>query len=139
MMKLKLHSFAYAPMLAYSLVLAGCAVGPDFKQPEAPSVQGYSKEPMPAQTTSSNTADGGEQQFVSNMDIPAQWWTLFQSTPLNSVIEQALKASPDLQSAQAALRAAEEQVSVQQGAFFPTVNASLTPTRQKIATTPGQE
>ncbi|WP_231879265.1 efflux transporter outer membrane subunit [Collimonas arenae] len=134
-----MQSLAYAPLLAYSLVLAGCAVGPDFKQPDAPSVQGYSKEPMPSKTASANTTGGDEQQFVSNMDIPAQWWTLFQSTPLNSLIEQALKANPDLQSAQAALRAAEEQVSVQQGAFFPAVNASLTPTRQKTATTPGQE
>ena len=138
-MKLKLQSLAYAPMLAYSLVLAGCAVGPDFKRPDAPAVQGYSKQPMPSKTASANTQGGDEQQFVSNMDIPAQWWTLFQSTPLNAVIEQALKANPDLQSAQAALRAAEEQVSVQQGAFFPTVNASLTPTRQKVATTPGQD
>lgn len=139
MKKIKLHSLAYTPALVFSLALSACAVGPDFKQPEAPSVQGYTKEPLLSKTVSAATSGGEEQQFVDGMDIPAQWWTLFQSPPLNAVIEHALKASPDLQSAQAALRAAEEQVAAQQGAFFPSVNAGLTSTRQKTAATPGQD
>jgi len=28
------------------------------------------------------------------MDIPAQWWTLFQSAKLNGLVEQAIKANP---------------------------------------------
>ncbi|MFC5473892.1 efflux transporter outer membrane subunit [Paraherbaspirillum soli] len=133
MSKIKLR-----PLCVLAFVLSGCAVGPDFKQPDAPAVQGYTKEPLVTKTAAADTGGGNEQQFVERMDIPAQWWTLFESAPLNAVIEQALKASPDLQSAQAALRAAEEQVSVQQGAFFPSVNASLTPTRQKPAAAAGQ-
>jgi len=124
--------------LAVLLALTGCATGPDFKQPDAPQVQGYTKEPLPAKTASAATLGGDAQQFVEGMDIPAQWWTLFNSTALNAVIEEALKASPDLQSAQAALRAAQEQVSAQQGAFFPSVNASLAPTRQKQPVSAGQ-
>lgn len=127
-----------ASALAVLLALSGCAAGPDFKQPDAPQVQGYTKEPLQAKTTSAATLGGAAQQFVDGMDIPAQWWTLFNSPALNGVIEEALKASPDLQSAQAALRAAQEQVSVQQGAFFPSVNASLTPTRQKQPESAGQ-
>ena len=141
MKKITLQSFAdlaCAPVLACSLALSGCTVGPDFKQPDAPAVQGYSKEPLLSKTTSAETNGGEAQQFVSGMDIPAQWWTLFQSAPLNAVIEQALKASPDLQSAKAALHAAQEQVAVQRGAYFPSVDASLAPTRQKVATTPIQ-
>ncbi|WP_254784017.1 efflux transporter outer membrane subunit [Collimonas sp. OK307] len=127
-----------ASALAVLLVLSGCAAGPDFKQPDAPPVLGYTKEPLQAKTSSAATVGGATQQFVDGMDIPAQWWTLFSSPALNAVIEEALKASPDLQSAQAALRAAQEQVSVQQGAFFPSVNASLTPTRQKQPASAGQ-
>lgn len=138
MKKLTLQSLACPPLLAVALTLAGCVVGPDFKQPAAPSVQGYTKAPLQATTDSAETIGGAGQQFVAGMDIPAQWWTLFQSAPLNTVIAQALKASPDLQSAQAALRAAEEQVAAQRGSLFPTVDASLLPTRQKVATTPIQ-
>ena len=49
------------------------------------------------------------------------------------LIEQALKANPDLEAAQAALRGAWENVYAQRGAFFPSVDANFNPTRQKIA------
>ncbi|MEO6921085.1 MAG: efflux transporter outer membrane subunit [Collimonas sp.] len=124
--------------LALILALSGCAAGPDFRQPEAPAVKGYTKEPFESRTPSTATIGGDAQQFVDGMDIPAQWWTLFNSPALNAVIEQALKANPDLQSAQAALRAAQEQVTVQQGAFFPSANGSLVPTRQKQPVSAGQ-
>ena len=125
-------------VMAIALALAGCAAGPDFKQPAASEVKGYAKEPLPATTSSAATTGGAAQQFVDGMDIPAQWWTLFNSPALNAVIEQALKANPDLQSARAALRAAQEQASAQQGAFLPSVNASLAPTRQKQPLSAGQ-
>ena len=41
------------------------------------------------------------------MDIPGQWWTLFQSPKLDHVVEQALKGNPDVGAAQAALRQAK--------------------------------
>ncbi|AIY42412.1 RND efflux system [Collimonas arenae] len=127
-----------ASALALVLALSGCAAGPDFKQPEAPAVKGYTKEPFEAKTASAATVGGDAQQFVEGMDIPAEWWTLFKSPALNTVIEQALKANPDLKSAQAALRAAQEQVTAQQGAYYPSVNASLAPTRLKQPLSAGQ-
>jgi NodT family efflux transporter outer membrane factor (OMF) lipoprotein len=73
------------------------------------------------------------QRFLQDMDIPGQWWTLFHSKPLNDLIEQALKANPDLEAAQAALRVAWENVYAQQGAFFPSIEANFNPTRQQIS------
>jgi NodT family efflux transporter outer membrane factor (OMF) lipoprotein len=52
---------------------------------------------------------------------------------LNSLIEQALKNNPSLQQAEAALRVAQETVYAQQGAYYPSVSANFTPTRQKEA------
>ena len=91
------------------------------------------QQPLPAQTASVEVKGGEAQRFVQDMDIPGQWWTLFHSKPLNDLIEQALKANPDLEAAQAALRGAWENVYAQQGAFFPSVDASFNPTRQKIS------
>ncbi|PUA20003.1 efflux transporter outer membrane subunit [Glaciimonas sp. PCH181] len=136
MKKTLLRSVAAPSILL--VALSGCAVGPDFKQPDAPTVQGYTKTPLPDKTVSADTTGGTAQEFVAGMDIPAQWWTLFQSPQLNAVITQALKASPDLASARAALRAADEQVAAQRGSYFPSVDASLAPTRQKLAGTPAQ-
>ncbi len=115
------------------LIVAGCSVGPDFVRPVAPEATGYTPEPLPAQTTASDIAGGEAQRFVQDQDIPGQWWTLFHSEPLNGLIEQALKANPNLQAAQAALREAQENVYATEGAFFPTVSGGVSHTREKIS------
>jgi NodT family efflux transporter outer membrane factor (OMF) lipoprotein len=108
-------------------------VGPDFHRPAAPGVDRYTASGLPARTTSADVKGGEAQAFVQDRDIPGQWWTLFHSKALNDLIGQALKANPDLEAAQAALRGAWENVYAQQGAFFPSVEANFNPTRQKIA------
>jgi NodT family efflux transporter outer membrane factor (OMF) lipoprotein len=113
-------------MLVLPALLAGCAAGPDFHRPAAPEVKGYQSEPLPA-------PDADAQRLVAAMDIPAQWWTLFHSQPLNALVDAALAANPDVAAAQAALHAARENAYAQQGAFFPGVEASINPTRQKTA------
>jgi NodT family efflux transporter outer membrane factor (OMF) lipoprotein len=114
--------------------LIGCAVGPDFEQPAAPEVAGYTPEPLPQQTASAGVSGGEAQRFVNDLDIPGQWWTLFHSAALNTLIEQALKNNPTLPAAEAALRQAWENVYAAQGAFFPTAVASYSPSRNKTAT-----
>ncbi len=123
----------YRPIIILCILLAGCAVGPDFQRPTAPKVDRYTPQPLPAQTASVDVKGGEAQHFVQDMDIPGQWWMLFHSKPLNDLIDQALKANPDLQAAQAALRGAWENVYAQQGAFFPSIDANFNPTRQKTA------
>jgi NodT family efflux transporter outer membrane factor (OMF) lipoprotein len=76
---------------------------------------------------------GSPQRFVDGMDIPAQWWTLFQSAPLNALIERALQNSPTLEAAQAALRHANETAAAQQGSYFPSVSGAIESQRQKAS------
>ena len=54
---------------------AGCAVGPDFKRPDAPQAQSYTAAPLPAQTAAAKGEAGKVQTFHNGADIPAQWWT----------------------------------------------------------------
>jgi len=114
-------------------MLASCAVGPDFKKPAAPTNAGYT--PMgtaPASTTASAPGAGGEaQRFVDGLDIPGQWWTLFQSPDLNALIERALKQNPTLESAQAALRQADENVAAQRGALLPSISGTYQAQRDR--------
>src|SRR5262249_51418994 len=117
-----------------SLLIASCAVGPDFHRPSPPPVDGYTPEPLAAESVAAPVPGGAAQRFVHDMDIPAQWWTLYRSPALNSLVEQALRANPTLQSAQAALRVAEENYLASRGAFFPSVDASFSTTRQRPAT-----
>src|SRR6202040_978182 len=114
--------------------LTGCAVGPDFEQPAAPDVTGYTPQPLAEKTNSADVKGGEAQRFVKGLDIPGQWWTLFHSEPLNALVEQALKNNPTLPAAEAALRLAWENVYAAEGAFFPTAVAGYSPSRNKTAT-----
>jgi NodT family efflux transporter outer membrane factor (OMF) lipoprotein len=114
--------------------LAGCAVGPNFKAPEAPRTAGFAPAgQMPATTTAAPLPGGQAQRFVDGMDIPGQWWTLFQSAQLNALIERGLKNSPTLQAAQAALRQANEIAAAQRGSYYPSVSGTLESQRQKAS------
>ena len=121
-----------ASATAALLLLAGCVVGPDFARPAAPQTSGYTPDPLTA--TAGAPVRGGEpQRFVQERDIPGQWWMLFHSASLNALIEEALKANPSLQAAEAALRQAQENVRAANGVFFPTVTGNLSSTREKIS------
>ena len=114
-------------------VLAGCAVGPDFRRPDPPAVASYTPEALPTETAEAKVAGGASQRFAPGEEIPAQWWTLFHSEALDQLIRQALADSPTLAAAQATLREAEENRRAQLGALFPSVDASASATRQKIS------
>lgn len=113
-------------------MLSGCMVGPDYVRPELPQSQGYSSTALPAQTVASESATGAAQRFAIASDIRSDWWTLFKSPALNTLIEQAFAASPTIEAAKRALKVAQENVYAQQGFFFPTVAANYTPSRTKL-------
>ncbi len=120
-----------APVLtATVLMLAGCAVGPNFHRPAAPNTTGYTPQALPPQVPVSLSEGLPQQRFLEGLDIPAQWWELFHSERLNALIAQSIKVSPDLKAAQAALRAAVENVRAQQGLYFPNIQASFAASRQ---------
>ena len=122
-----------APALAAILFLTSCAVGPDFRDPAAPDVERYTKEPLEAHTSSTDAATGQSQHFVQGRDIPHDWWTLLRSPRLNDLIARSFKNNPSLQSAIATLRATKESVYAQEGKYFPFVQYNFNPTRQQTA------
>jgi NodT family efflux transporter outer membrane factor (OMF) lipoprotein len=115
------------------LLLAACAAGPDFKRPVAPASGTYTPRPLLSQTASADTLQGHAQSFAGPKQIPRDWWSLFQSAQLNALIDRAFKANPDIEAAQAALRAAQQNVIAQQGFFYPTVGVNYSPSRNKLA------
>jgi len=56
-------------------------------------------------------AGGAAQTFVSDRDIPADWYGLFQSEQLDDLVRRALHDSPTVEAAKAALRSAENTTS----------------------------
>ena len=117
-----------------AMLLSGCAVGPNFKRPAPPTVQSYLPGPLTPQTESVQTTGGDSQRFLEGKSVPAQWWTLFESPALNELIKHAFEHNPTIQSAQAALRQANENYYAGLGAFAPTVQANYAFERQRNAT-----
>lgn len=114
-------------------LLAGCAVGPDFKRPAVPDVPGYTAAPLPAQTASASTTLGDAQHFSAGASVSTQWWHGLGSSKLDALIERAFQASPTLASAKATLRQAQELYSAQAGSIlYPQVDAGLGAQRQRI-------
>ncbi|MDA8126583.1 MAG: efflux transporter outer membrane subunit [Deltaproteobacteria bacterium] len=97
-------------------ILAGCAVGPDFRRPEPPQVSGYTAQAMPGQTAAAPGSLGEAQRFVPGGPVPADWWKEWGSAKLNALVQQALEASPTLEAAKATLLQARETYEAQSGA-----------------------
>jgi NodT family efflux transporter outer membrane factor (OMF) lipoprotein len=96
-------------------------------------VSRYTKEPLASRTSSADIRDGRAQRFINGRDIPGEWWNLFRSPALDSLVHQSLNANPNLQSAIAAVRVAQETTYAQQGKYFPFAQANFNPTRQQTA------
>src|SRR6202789_80411 len=124
------RALPFAASLA-ALLVAGCAVGPDFKKPAPPDVASYTPAPLTTTAATPGVAGGEAQTFDMGSDISADWWTLFHSAPLNALIDQSLANNHDLKAAQAALTGARENVLAQRGAYYPSAEADFSATRQR--------
>ncbi len=72
---------------------------------------------------SAPSAQGTAQKINPARDIPFEWWILFHSSQLDALIKRAFKTHPDVESASAALRKAQEYAAAQHGFFYPAVEA----------------
>ncbi|QUD85978.1 efflux transporter outer membrane subunit [Phenylobacterium montanum] len=116
-----------------TLPIAACVVGPDYHAPVTPKVEGYQSAPLPPATATADTEGGAAIRLTQGADPEARWWTVYGSADIDALVDQALKANPDLKSAQAALKAAEEAYFAQRAAIWPTVSAGYNLQRQKTA------
>lgn len=112
--------------------LCAC-VGPNFHRPAPPQTERYTAEPLEPQTAAAAGPGGEAQKFLADADVPKNWWTLFGSVELDTLVGEALRANPDVKSAQAALRQALENTAAQRGSFFPTVQGAFDATRNRDA------
>src|SRR5665213_432278 len=87
--------------------LCGCTVGPNFHTPAAPDTDRYVAG-APIATLGTADSRAQQQTVVADQDIPAQWWDLFHSAPLDALVRTSLHDSPTIVAAEAALRAAQQ-------------------------------
>lgn len=100
-------------------VLTGCALGPDYHGPQDAST--------PAQFLRAS-----KDPSVRTSAPLAQWWKSLNDAELNSLVERALAANPDLDAARARLRSARAGTSLEQANRMPTVSASAMAAKFRI-------
>lgn len=115
-----------------AILMAGCAVGPDFQRPAAPDATSYDDQAT-LKTAGADDPHGAAQNVTPGDPLPLEWWKLFQSEALNRLITDALAHNPDLEAAEASLRAANEDLAAGEGDLYPTLGGSFGGTRQKTS------
>ncbi|RKZ86676.1 MAG: hypothetical protein DRQ39_05430 [Gammaproteobacteria bacterium] len=105
--------------LALFLLLAGCAaVGPDYKEPEIA------------------TPDAWENTIIKEVDSGAsleQWWTIFNDPKLDSLLERAKQANPDLRLAVERIDEARAFSRIAGSNRYPDLNAQASFDRTKVS------
>jgi NodT family efflux transporter outer membrane factor (OMF) lipoprotein len=108
---------------ATAAALYGCTVGPNFKAPESPTAKAYTPEAPPEPTN---------QHFAMGEKITGDWWTLYQSPPLDEMLRQAIAANRTLVASMATLAAAQETLAQAEAGLYPQVDLSGDALRQHI-------
>ena len=104
--------------LAALLMTAGCEVGPKYQKPTAQA---------PAQWS----VQGPWQAAAPSDSLPkGTWWSLFNTTELNSLEQQAVTANQSLEAARDRLNQARAFARVQSSRLFPQTNVGPSAERQ---------
>ncbi len=108
-----------------ALASAACAVGPNYKRPEAPAPAAY-REKAPAEAAAAGAwkpAQPGDEARRG------KWWEVFGDPRLNELEEQVTFSNLTIAEAEAAFRGARAAARVARAGFFPSVGATGAATR----------
>ncbi|MFL9897815.1 efflux transporter outer membrane subunit [Paraburkholderia fungorum] len=112
------RALTIAVAAALATLLAGCAVGPDYKRPAAEIPASY-KEAAPGW----KVAQPADQQDRGD------WWTIYEDPQLNTLEDKLNASNQTIAQFAAAYRQARALVGEARAAYFPTVGASIGATR----------
>ncbi|MDA3919760.1 MAG: efflux transporter outer membrane subunit [Salinisphaera sp.] len=114
------------------VMLAGCTVGPDYHAPDAPDSNAYKV----ADRTAGNQAQGKNaipsQAFERAGQVRADWYRIFGSDKLDTLIGRAIQDSPTLAAGQARLKAAREAVNATKSDLYPQLNVGGGYSRNRV-------
>ena len=102
------------PVSSAVLCIAGCAVGPDYRPPDTSAPTAWTSIDPQARPALSTDSAG---------DL-ASWWTSLEDPLLGELVDTALRANPDVASAQARLRQVRAQRTVEASGLYPSLGAS---------------
>ena len=100
-------------------MLAGCAVGPDYKKPEAPTAPQFKE------------AQGFREAQPRDQLPRGSWWTVFGDPDLDKLMQRVDVSNQNIRVAEARLRQASGVADQARAGLFPTVGANASAIRSK--------
>jgi len=108
------HRVVYLGLMLCLMVMAGCAVGPDFQPPQVQVPDAwYGPTTMPS-----------EESAASVERNVAEWWKVFQDPTLTSLVERAIESNLNMKLAEARIRQAQAARRRDLSGIGPTVSAT---------------
>jgi outer membrane protein, multidrug efflux system len=110
---------------------AGCAVGPNFTRPTPQAPAHWSARATASSSQSLTTPTVATEQSAQQ---PA-WWATFNDPMLSSLLERGRSSNPDLHMAVLRIEEARAQRDVTAAAYWPTLSADASYSRQRLSET----
>lgn len=104
------------------VILAGCAVGPDYQRPNLD---------LPQSAFDSTLLSDQQQQLLLS------WWTRFDDPVLNNLIDQALDSNLDIALQAQRVRKARAQLGYQDAQLYPSISGQAQAMREKSSAATG--
>lgn len=104
------------------LVLSACSISPELKTPSVPRATTYTHE---------GELVSLDQKLTLGNRIAGDWWSLFSSKPLDSLIRQAVASNHDLATAEEAMKQAQEAANAADGSLMPQASLNGAVGRQR--------
>lgn len=105
-------------------LLAGCAVGPDYKKPDAPAAPRFKE------------AEGFREAQPRDQLPRGSWWSVFGDPELDELMQRVDISNQNIKVAEARLRQARGVADQARAGLFPTVNANASGIRTKSPSLP---
>jgi NodT family efflux transporter outer membrane factor (OMF) lipoprotein len=105
------------------LLLSGCAVGPDYKRPDAP---------ISAEFKEAN--DAWKQAQPRDEIARGTWWEIFGDPLLNELVAKVDVSNQSLAASEAQFRQAQAAINAARAPFFPTLDGNASITRSRSPT-----
>jgi hypothetical protein len=110
--------------LGMTALLAGCAVGPDYRRPDVA---------LPSSYPQSDQAPAGQGT------VSPEWWKLYNDATLNGLIDATLKNNVDMRKAIAQIDEAEAVFAEASTGLFPEIDLNASSTKARSSTLTAQK
>ena len=106
-------------LIGIAVVVSGCAVGPDYSRPDAPTPETFKE------------LEGWSAARPQD-DVPrGQWWSVFGDAELDSLLQKVDVSNQNVRAAEARVRQARALSDQARAGLYPAVNLNASGARSK--------